>query len=123
MKRLRILLVLAVVLAGVGAYLGLRWLEGTYHMKPYTRIEDGLFVGSAVERPPPGTDVVVNLCGREDGYSVDFTLDRPLLEGGKEPDTEWLAEVVRFIDEHRRAGRTVYVHCTAGMNRSGMVVT
>jgi hypothetical protein len=30
---------------------------------------------------------------------------------------------VHFIDDERKAGRTVYVHCFAGMNRSGMVVT
>jgi len=32
-------------------------------------------------------------------------------------------EAVEFIDAQRRAGRTVYVHCAAGMNRSGAVVT
>ena len=28
-----------------------------------------------------------------------------------------------FIDEQRRAGRTTYVHCMVGQNRSGAVVT
>lgn len=31
--------------------------------------------------------------------------------------------VVKFIDEERRAGRIVYVHCFGGMNRTGMVIT
>jgi protein-tyrosine phosphatase len=36
---------------------------------------------------------------------------------------DWLKHVVHFIDDERKAGRTVFVHCFAGMNRSGMIVT
>ena len=30
--------------------------------------------------------------------------------------------MVEFVDAQRRAGATVYVHCFAGVSRSGMVV-
>jgi protein-tyrosine phosphatase len=47
----------------------------------------------------------------------------PILEGGKLPDVDWLKGVVGFIDVQRRAQRTVYVHCLAGVDRSATVVT
>jgi protein-tyrosine phosphatase len=31
--------------------------------------------------------------------------------------------MVKFIDSQQRAGNVTFVHCLAGMNRSGMVVT
>ena len=67
----------------------------------------------------------MNLCGREDAYEADAYLWLPVFEGGngKEPDLAWLKEAVAFIAEQRQAGRTVYVHCQAGMNRSGAVLT
>ena len=47
----------------------------------------------------------------------------PIFEGGVEPSLEWLGRVVDFIATQRRAGWPTYVHCLAGMNRSGAVVT
>jgi len=41
----------------------------------------------------------------------------------EEPSLDLLRRVVGFIDEQRRAGRTTYVHCMVGQNRSGAVVT
>lgn len=55
----------AVALAGVGGWLWLRWLETTYD-QPYVRVEEGLYIGGAVDEPPRGTRAVVNLCGRRD---------------------------------------------------------
>jgi Dual specificity phosphatase, catalytic domain len=126
MKRVRrwlpIAAVGAAVLACVGAWLGLLWFESTYD-QPYARVEDGLYIGSAVDRPPRGTQAVVNLCGRPDPYQVEATLWEPVFEAGKEPTLDWLRRVVGFIAEQRRAGRTTFVHCMAGMNRSGAAVT
>lgn len=116
-------LVVALVLGGAGAWLGLSWLERSYREEPYSLIEDRLNAGAWVAEPPPGTSAVVNLCGREDPYPVEARHWRPILEGGKEPDLAWLRETVEFIDAQRRAGRSTYVHCRAGMNRSGAVVT
>lgn len=123
MKALRRHWLAVVVLVGLGIWLWLVWLEQSYREEPYALIEDGLYVGSSVPEPPPGTTAVLNLCGREDPYSVDACLWEPILEGGKEPTLEWLRRMVDFIHGQRRAGATVYVHCLAGVNRSGMVVT
>jgi protein-tyrosine phosphatase len=54
---------------------------------------------------------------------VDFCLWEPILDAGKAPDLAWLQRVVEFIDSQRRAGATTYIHCVAGVSRSGMVTT
>lgn len=117
-----VIVVCAFVLIAVGALFWLRWLEGNYD-RPYVEVEKGLYIGSAVDEPPPGTQAVVNLCGRPDPYQVQAVLWEPVFEAGKEPNLDWLRRVVAFIAEQRGAGRTTYVHCLAGMNRSGAAVT
>jgi protein-tyrosine phosphatase len=47
----------------------------------------------------------------------------PIRDAAPAPDLAWLRKTVAFIDKQRRAGRTVYVHCFAGVSRSAMVVT
>jgi protein-tyrosine phosphatase len=116
------MLLVAVPVAGFGAWLCLLLLERSYE-QPYCLIEDGLFIGSSVNQPPLGIKAVVNLCGREDPYQVDASLWEPVFEGSAEPNLEWLGRVVEFIAVQRQAGRPTYVHCLAGMNRSGAVVT
>jgi hypothetical protein len=111
----------AAVLACVGGWFGLFGFESDAD-QDYSRVESGLYIGSALDRPPKGTQAVVNLCGRRDRYEVEATLWKPVFESGKEPTLEWLRGVVEFIAEQRRAGRTTYVHCMAGMNRSGAAV-
>ena len=108
---------------GAAVWLWLHWLAQAQELRPYTLLEDGLYVGSAVDQPPPGTKAVVNLCGRKDSYTVEASLWEPILEGGDEPNLDFLKRMVDFIDKQRRAGRTTYVHCSAGMNRSVTVVT
>ena len=123
MRTWRRILYLALLLAGIGAWGWLESLERSYQEDPFTLIEEGLYVGNSTKTPPPRTRAVVNLCGQKDRYTVDACLWEPILEGGKEPNVAWLRRVVKFIDTQRRAGLTTYVHCLAGMNRSGMVVT
>ncbi len=123
MKVLRRTLLAAILLGCVAAWLGLMWLERAYEEPQFSLVEDGLYVGASVAAPPPGTRTVVNLCGREDPYAVDACFWEPILEGGPEPDVEWLGRVVEFIAAQRQAGRTVYVHCLAGVNRSAAVAT
>jgi protein-tyrosine phosphatase len=124
MKSVCRILIVSLLLAFTagGAWLWLAWLEGSYE-QPYCCVEEGLYIGSSVNAPPAGTRAVVNLCGREDPYQVEAALWEPVFEGGAEPDLAWLRRVVEFIAEQRRAGRPTYVHCLAGMNRSGAVVT
>jgi len=113
-------------LAGGGAGLALLWTQNTDDQL-YSRIENGLYLGSSVERPPRGTQAVVNLCGRPDPYQVGPSLWEPMYEAGpdataKKPTLDLLRSVVGFIAEQRRAGRTTYVHCMLGQNRSAAVV-
>jgi hypothetical protein len=116
------LLILA-LLACVGVWLWLLALEDSYREEPYTLIEDGLYVGASVPNPPAGTKAVLNLCDRRDPYQVDAALWEPISDGGKAPDLDWLRRGVQFVGERRRAGAVVYVHCNAGVSRSGFVAT
>lgn len=120
--RTRRYLYLLVASIAVLAWIGLLMWHAVIVEQPYARIEPYLFVGSRVESPPPGTRAVVNLIDTEDPYEVDHTLWVPI-DGSKEPSMEWLRKVVVFIDKHRQSKELTYVHCLAGMNRSGMVVT
>jgi len=120
MTRARTGFLLGLLLCGVVARAG--W-ESASPERPFDRIEARLYLGEAVSKPPPRTSAVVNLCSLEDRYTVDARLWRPVLEGGRRPTLEWLLEVVDFIDDQRQAGRTVYVHCMAGVNRSAAATT
>lgn len=111
-----------ILLTALGVWLWLRWLEHEAGDHPYSLIEPNLYVGGSVKTPPPGTKAVLNLSQQDDPYSVDYALAEPI-DGSEPPTLDWLRRVVAFIDEQRTAGRTVYVHCFGGVNRSGMVVT
>jgi dual specificity protein phosphatase-like protein len=119
---LRRWLLAILILAGLGVWLGLTFLEHSVSDEPYSLIEDHLYVGAAVKAPPPGTTAVLNLCHQEDSYSVDTHLWEPI-DGSQTPSIDWLRRVVMYIDAQRQKGETTYVHCFGGMNRSGMVVT
>jgi len=118
MKTLRHSLLAVVLFGSIGTWL---WLERSSDEAPYSLIEDRLYVGGAVAVPPPGTNAVLNLCQQEDPYHVAIHLWEPI-DGSQTPGIDWLRRVVAFIDAQRFAGFTTYVHCSAGMNRSGMVV-
>src|ERR1700737_777078 len=105
----------AILLAGLGVWFWLLWLERSYQEEPYTLIEDNLYVGGSVDVPPPGTKAVLNLCGRKDPYPVDALLWEPILEGGKDPDLDWLRRMVKFIDTQQRAGVPPYVPRMVGI--------
>jgi hypothetical protein len=89
----------------------------------YSKIEDGLYLGGAVTEPPPGTQAVLNLCEHKDLYEVDTYCWHPIPDAAPAPSLDWLQEQVEFVQEQRVAGKTVYVHCAAGVSRGGMVVT
>src|SRR5262249_29039953 len=120
--QLTLFCVLALTL-GLGAWFWLLDVERVENSAtaPYSLIEDGLYLGGAVVEPPPGTKAAVNVCGQKDSYSVEACIWEPI-DGSDPPSVDWLRKVVKFIDDERSAGRTVYVHCLAGMNRNGMVV-
>jgi hypothetical protein len=122
MRTLRRSVLVVVLLGCAGAWLWLRTLEQSYREEPYTLIEDGLYAGASVAEPPPGTKAVLNLCDRKDPYPVEATLWEPILDG-KAPGIDWMRRMVRFVASQRQSGVTVYVHCNAGVSRSGLVVT
>jgi len=88
----------------------------------YSRIEDGLYLGGRIEEPPPGTRAVLNVCTYRDPYKVEFHRWDPIIDAPPGPGIDWLRQQVAFIDEQRRAGRTVYVHCSAGISRGPTVM-
>ena len=111
-------------LACLGAWLVLFWLERSYQQDAasYSLIEDGLYMGGAVAEPPPGTGAVLNLCRRKDPYPCEAALWAPIPDSEPAPDLDWLRKAVDFVEGRRKAGVTVFVHCRAGISRSGMVV-
>src|SRR5688572_18853592 len=117
-------LFVALLPGAAGAWLWLRGPEDSDPDNPYHLIEEALYLGASVPNPPRGTTAVVNLCSVQDAYSVDARFWEPILEGNfPRPDLAWLKRAVDFIATQRRAGRTTYVHCLAGVNRSAMLVT
>ena len=85
-------------------------------------IEERLYMGGYVSTPPPGTNAVLNLCEKKDPYQCETHAWVPIDDGPPAPDLGWLRRQVEFIDARWKAGDTVYVHCVAGVSRSGMVV-
>jgi hypothetical protein len=116
---------LLILLAVVAVVL---WDSGYFKPPPpgdmtanYAQVEDRLYVGARVNEPPPGTQAVLCLSFFKDPYSVKVARWRPIEDGGPAPSLDWLREQVDFIAAQRAAGRQVYVHCDAGMNRAPMV--
>ena len=99
------------------------WAVDEFTREPpnYTRVEPGLYVGGSVERPPWRARAVLNVCEVEDPYRAEVHEWHPIRDAAPAPNLNWLKERVRFVEEQRAAGRTVYVHCFAGVSRSGMV--
>src|SRR4051794_37631678 len=85
-------------------------------------MEPGLYMGGRVAVPPKGVDAVLNLSFVKDDFSAEAYRWEGIPDGEPAPTVEWLGKQVAFVDEQRKAGRTVFVHCDAGVSRSGMVV-
>jgi hypothetical protein len=96
--------------------------QESYPRENYSIIEEGLCLGGILSEPPSGTRAVLNVCETKDPYLAEIHLWEPIPDLGPAPDLAWLRSQVEFIDRHRKAGRPVYVHCRAGVNRSVMVM-
>ena len=88
----------------------------------YSLVESGLWIGGAVDSPPPKTDSVLNLCEVADRFSVASTRWEPINDAAPAPSLDWLERQVRFVAAERAADRVVFVHCRNGVSRSGLVV-
>lgn len=115
-------LLAALVLAALAAWLVLLAVERSYREENYSLVEEGLYAGGDVARPPPGTKVVLNLCDKDDPYRADVHVWEPIRDAAPAPSIDWLRRMVELIDDNRRAGRTTFVHCRNGASRSVMVV-
>src|SRR5438874_6080 len=99
----------AASLAVLGAHLTVAWL--TQEPPNYSRIEDGLYLGGHVPRPPRGARAVLNLCEIEDPYQAVAHRWEPVRDAEPAPSLGWLRQQVEFIESQREAGRVVFVHC------------
>jgi hypothetical protein len=120
-RRLAILMLLLV--GCLGAWLVLVAVHSQQDPPNYSQIEDGLWMGGYVHEFPPGTEVVLNLCETRDDCPTGVVCEwQAIRDAAPAPSLDWLRQRVAFVDQQRQAGRTVYVHCAAGVSRSGMVV-
>jgi hypothetical protein len=116
-----ILLSVLFSILGIGSFLfALLWL--IREDDNYSRIEDQLYLGGAVDTPPRGTRAVINLCEKDDPYRCDFYLWEPIADAEPSPTLDWLRRMVDILDEKQRAEITTYVHCRNGVSRSGLLV-
>jgi hypothetical protein len=107
---------LAFVVAVIGAGWALR------EPPNYDQIEDDLYIGGGVDSPPWRTRAVLNLAEQPDAYTCEVVAHRPIPDGPPIPTLDWLREQVEWVAVQRREGR-VFVHCSQGVSRSGLVVT
>jgi hypothetical protein len=107
----------------IAAHLVDRSQQESYPSNNYSTIEDGLYLGGILSEPPEGARAVLNVGETRDPYTVEAHRWEPIPDLGPAPSLDWLLSQVEFIDQQRKAGRAVYVHCRAGVNRSAMVMT
>ncbi len=122
--RSHVLIALLIVTASVWAYVQRleRHDQAVAEPEPYSLIEEGLYQGGRVAEPPPGTRAVLNLTDAADLYECETHRWEPIRDAAPAPDLEWLRTMVRFVEEQRGEGKITYVHCFAGVSRSGMVL-
>jgi len=117
-------LVIFAILAGF-AVAGVHLAVDRFTRDPpnYSQIDEGLYLGGWVREPPSTARAVLNLCESEDPYHAEVHVWEPIRDAAPAPSLEWLRHQVEFVETQRTAGRVVYVHCHAGVSRSGMVTT
>jgi hypothetical protein len=99
------------------------WPRARAFLNPsYSEIEEGLTLGGLIPAPPPGAQAVLNVSQDADPYQAPIHKWEPIPDGPPAPSLDWLRRQVDFVAAQRSAGRPVYVHCRAGVSRSGMVV-
>ena len=107
-------------------------------LKPYTEIEDGLYVGGKAGNDGmgagykvtdyPKTDAILGVNEDAPSHSVGdpfykANLWMPIFDRPPFPGLGWLCIAVDFVCDCIDAGWSIYVHCSVGLSRSFMVVT
>lgn len=90
----------------------------------YSQLADGLYQGGAVDRLPPGIDLIIDLqCEREDILPADRVRWFAWLPLGDHvfPGIDWLHAAVELIHLARKHDWSVLVHCSRGISRSSLV--
>jgi hypothetical protein len=114
--------VVPLVLGG-GVWLALLYVADLLQPRNYSEIESGLWMGGDEDRPPRGTEAVINLNEDKDLYTCRYYDWEPIKDAeSPEVNVAWLRRMVLLLDSRRRAGLKTYVHCRDGVSRSGLLV-
>jgi predicted protein tyrosine phosphatase len=121
MKRFRVRWIV-IILVALAVGLGVRFfLEPGPEPGNITLIEPGFYMGGCRALVPSGVRAVLNLSMNADTNSAEVSRWEPIEDGEPVPTVAWLRSQVEFIDQQRKVGRAVFVHCDAGVSRSGLV--
>src|SRR6187455_200910 len=95
-------LLVAIVISLIGALvINLAVAYCTRERPNYSQVEPGLWLGGYVNKPPPGTKSVLNLCERKDPYTVESHRWEPIADAEPVPSLDWLQQQIEFIDSER----------------------
>lgn len=90
----------------------------------YTKIDNGIYQGGAVDEVPPEINAILNLqLEHEDivpAAKIKAIAWMPIPDG-EFPGLMWLDAAVATVVAYRKAGWNVLIHCAMGMSRSGLV--
>ena len=88
---------------------------------PPDEVVDGLWQ-SGFPEPGERWDAVFDLTGEQPPLDdVEFYV-RWIIEDGPAPDFSTLRGLADLVDDMRRDGKRVLIHCAAGINRSGLLM-
>lgn len=97
---------------------------GSY-INAFDLVYDNIYVGSTPRDDGtfPSVDAVLNLRAESQlTLNCKATLWMPIWDRPPFPGVDWLKQAVAFLDMNQQNGWTTYVHCNAGLSRSGMVM-
>jgi len=89
-----------------------------------SKIDEGIYQGGITVEFPADVVAVLDLKTHQDvlfPYAFKAYLWLPVVDGPDFPGVDWLKVAVSFIDQCRKVGWGVLIHCRAGVSRSGMV--
>ena len=95
-------------------------------MTDFNQITDLVFQGGALDTVPPGVQAILDLQMEHEDIVAPNVIHAfcwmPINDSPSEaPTIEWLDMAVEFCKRAMKMGWPVYIHCAAGISRSGMV--